>query len=116
MPFASHGTATAVHRLFTGFFLIGILGALGQLLTGDLEAPARVVAALWEAADLAVEVSLGLIGVLALWSGLFRLAEESRLADRLAGAVLPFEGGAVGIDQRGQETLLATMEWQRMGR
>tara|TARA_B100000614_G_scaffold77232_1_gene68962 strand:- start:149 stop:1405 length:1257 start_codon:yes stop_codon:yes gene_type:complete len=89
VPFASHGTATAVHRLFTGFFLIGILGALGQLLTGDLEAPARVVAALWEAADLAVEVSLGLIGVLALWSGLFRLAEESRLADRLAGAVRP---------------------------
>ncbi|MBF1800649.1 nucleoside recognition domain-containing protein [Alloalcanivorax profundimaris] len=78
-----------MHRLFTGFFLIGILGALGQLLTGDLEAPARVVAALWEAADLAVEVSLGLIGVLALWSGLFRLAEESRLADRLAGAVRP---------------------------
>ncbi|MBL7248900.1 nucleoside recognition domain-containing protein [Alloalcanivorax marinus] len=78
-----------MHRLFTGFFLIGILGALGQLLSGDLEAPARVVAALWRAADLAVEVSLGLIGVLALWSGLFRLAEESRLADRLAGAVRP---------------------------
>ena len=89
MGFASHGTTTAVHRLFTGFFLIGILGALGQLLTGDLDAPARVVAALWRAADLAVEVSLGLIGVLALWSGLFRLAEESRLADRMAAVVRP---------------------------
>ena len=73
-----------MHRLFTAFFLIGILGALVQLLCGYLQAPARVVSALWEAADLAVEVSLGLIGVLALWSGLFRLAEQSRLADRMA--------------------------------
>ncbi|GAA5120918.1 nucleoside recognition domain-containing protein [Alloalcanivorax gelatiniphagus] len=81
-----------MHRLFTGFFLIGILGALAQLLTGDLEAPSRVVTALWQAADLAVEVSLGLIGVLALWSGLFRLAEQSRLADRMAGAVRPLLG------------------------
>ncbi|HCK27079.1 MAG TPA: hypothetical protein DHW52_07805, partial [Alcanivorax sp.] len=78
-----------MHRLFTAFFLIGILGALVQLLGGDLQAPARVVSALWEAADLAVEVSLGLIGVLALWSGLFRLAEQSRLADRMAAGVRP---------------------------
>lgn len=78
-----------MHRLFTGFFLIGILGALVQLLGGDLQAPSRVVTALWEAADLAVRVSLGLIGVLALWSGLFRLAEQSRLADRLAEVVRP---------------------------
>ncbi|MGB1762084.1 nucleoside recognition domain-containing protein [Alloalcanivorax xenomutans] len=78
-----------MHRLFTGFFLIGIAGAILQLLLGDTGAPARVVGALWEAADLAVQVSLGLIGVLALWSGLFRLAEQSRLADRLAALVQP---------------------------
>ncbi|ASK33912.1 hypothetical protein CEK62_05685 [Alcanivorax sp. N3-2A] len=78
-----------MHRLFTTFFLIGIAGALFQLIGGDLQAPGRVVAALWEAADLAVTVSLGLVGVLALWSGLFRLAEHSRLADRLSARVRP---------------------------
>lgn len=78
-----------MQRLFTGFFIIGILGALAQLIGGDLEAPSRVVKALWDAADLAVQVSLGLIGVLALWSGLFRLAEQSGMAHRLAGAVRP---------------------------
>src|SRR5699024_10328559 len=41
------------------------------------------------AADLAVRVSLGLIGILALWSGLFRLAEQSRMAERLAAGVRP---------------------------
>lgn len=78
-----------MHRLFTAFFLIGIAGALFQLLGGDLQAPSRVVSALWEAADLAVTVSLGLVGVLALWSGLFRLAEQSRLAERLSARVRP---------------------------
>ncbi len=78
-----------VQRLFTGFFIVGILGALFQLALGDLQAPGRVVGALWDAADLAVQVSLGLIGILALWSGLFRLAEQSRVADRLAAGVRP---------------------------
>ena len=32
-----------MHRLFTAFFLIGILGALVQLLGGDLQAPAVYV-------------------------------------------------------------------------
>ena len=78
-----------MHRLFTLFFLTGIVGALFQLLSGDLEAPSRMVNALWEAADLAVRISLGLVGVLALWSGLFRLAEQSRMADRLTAWVRP---------------------------
>lgn len=78
-----------MHRLFSLFFLAGIAGAVIQLAGGDLQAPGRLVNALWEAADLAVEVSLGLIGVLALWCGLFRLAEESRMADRLATWVEP---------------------------
>jgi len=78
-----------LHRLFSLFFLAGIAGAVIQLMAGDMEAPGRLINALWESADLAVEVSLGLIGVLALWSGLFRLAEASRLADRVSGWVTP---------------------------
>ena len=78
-----------MHRLFSLFFLTGIAGAVIQLISGDMEAPGRLVNALWQAADLAVEVSLGLIGVLALWSGLFRLAEASRLADQLSSRISP---------------------------
>tara|TARA_R100000750_G_scaffold7885_2_gene5566 strand:- start:1692 stop:2915 length:1224 start_codon:yes stop_codon:yes gene_type:complete len=78
-----------LHRLFSLFFLAGIAGAVIQLMAGDMEAPGRLINALWESADLAVEVSLGLVGVLALWSGLFRLAEASRLADRVSGWVTP---------------------------
>ncbi|EKF74039.1 hypothetical protein A11A3_10286 [Alcanivorax hongdengensis A-11-3] len=78
-----------MHRLFSLFFLAGIAGAVAQLLFGDLEAPGRLVNALWQAADLAVDVSLGLVGVLALWSGLFRLAEQSRLAESLSARITP---------------------------
>ena len=81
-----------MHRLFSLFFLAGVAGACIQLLMGDMEAPGRLVNALWAAADLAVDVSLGLIGVLALWSGLFRLAESSRLADRVSTWLTPLLG------------------------
>ena len=78
-----------MHRLFSLFFLAGIAGAVTQLTGGDMAAPGRLINALWSAADLAVEVSLGLIGVLALWSGLFKMAEASNLAARLSSWVEP---------------------------
>lgn len=78
-----------MHYLFLGFLLAGILGAVIQAFGGDEGAMAAMVQALFEAADLAVEVSLGLVGILTLWTGMFRLAEASGLADRLARRVTP---------------------------
>lgn len=78
-----------MHYLFIGFLLAGILGAVAQAAGGDSGALAAMVQALFEAADLAVEVSLGLVGILTLWTGLFRLAEASGLASRLARGVTP---------------------------
>lgn len=78
-----------MHYLFLGFLLAGILGAVIQAFGGDDGAMAAMVQALFEAADLAVEVSLGLVGILTLWTGMFRLAEASGLADRLARRVTP---------------------------
>lgn len=99
-----------MHRLFSLFFLAGVAGACIQLLMGDMEAPGRLVNALWAAADLAVEVSLGLIGVLALWSGLFRLAEASRLADRLSAWLTPLLGKLMpGLQNNRAATAPVTM-------
>jgi spore maturation protein SpmA len=81
-----------MHALFTGFLLVAVLVALLQLLGGNPEIAADTVQAMFRGADLAVQVSLGLIGVLTLWSGLFRLAEESRLADQVARGVRPILG------------------------
>lgn len=78
-----------MHYLFLGFLIAGILGAAAQLLGGDAGALAHMVKALFDAANLGVQVALGLVGILTLWMGLFRLAEDSGVAARLSRAVAP---------------------------
>lgn len=81
-----------MNGLFAGALLLAVALALVQLLSGDAAVAPAVVQGMFNGANLAVEVCLGLVGVLTLWSGLFRLAEHSRLADRLALAVAPVLG------------------------
>lgn len=81
-----------MHYLFIGFLLLGILAALIRALSGDPGALADTMQAMFSAANLAVQVSIGLIGVLTLWTGLFRLAEQSGLADWLSRRVAPLLG------------------------
>ncbi|PKM21856.1 MAG: hypothetical protein CVV10_07250 [Gammaproteobacteria bacterium HGW-Gammaproteobacteria-14] len=78
--------------LFIGFILLAVVMAILKLLLGDHAVVTATVQGMFRGADLAVQVSLGLIGVLTLWSGFFRLAEQSRLADRLAEKVRPVLG------------------------
>lgn len=78
-----------MNGLFLGFILVAIVAGLVRWLLGAGGAPAQLVEAMFSAADLAVTVSIGLIGVLTLWSGLFRVAENSGLAERLARRMAP---------------------------
>ena len=78
--------------LFPLLLLLALASAAGSLLTGNPATVNAAVQSMFQSADLAVEVSLGLIGVLTLWSGLFRLAERSGLAAQLAAAVRPLLG------------------------
>src|SRR5690606_15814211 len=49
----------------------------------------ELVQASFDSAKLAVEIALGLIGVLALWSGLFRIAERAGLIQQLGKLLNP---------------------------
>ncbi|AJD48252.1 transporter gate domain-containing protein [Isoalcanivorax pacificus W11-5] len=95
-----------MHYLFIGFLLFGILAALIRALSGDPGALADTMQAMFSAANLAVQVSIGLIGVLTLWTGLFRLAEQSGLADWLARRVAPLLGRLMP-DSRGNSQAMA---------
>lgn len=76
--------------LWLGFFLLGFLAALWQwLLRGDQEVFTRIVAASFDMAGLSVEIAIGLIGVMALWLGLFRIAEHGGLIALLARGMTP---------------------------
>ena len=63
-----------------------ILGVIAGAATGHMEA---VTKAAFDAAKTAVELSIGLIGIMALWLGLMRIAEEAGLVAILARAVRP---------------------------
>jgi len=63
-----------------------IIGFIAGAASGNLEAVTK--AAIDNAAS-AVELSLGLIGVMSLWLGLMKIAEESGIVEKLAKALRP---------------------------
>ncbi len=82
--------AAMLNTLWLSFFLLAFVAALWQWLTGtNPEVFSELVAATFEMANLAVEIAIGLIGVMALWLGLFRVAEHSGLINVIARAMGP---------------------------
>jgi len=69
-----------INYIWAGMLIIGfVVGAA----TGNLEA---VTKAAIDNAQSAFELSLGLVGVMSLWLGLMRIAEESGIVEKLARA------------------------------
>lgn len=78
-----------VHIWF-GFFAISFLAALYQwLIMGHGEIFSALMQSTFDMASLGVEVAIGLIGVLCLWLGFFRIAENSGLIKILARGLEP---------------------------
>jgi spore maturation protein SpmA len=76
--------------IWTAFFLLGFLAALWQWFSGqNPEVFSDVMAGMFDMASLSVEIAIGLIGLMALWLGLFRIAEHSGLIGVLSRAVTP---------------------------
>lgn len=79
-----------LHRIWLGFFLLAFVSGLYQwLVAGDAEVFQRMVASLFDMARLAVELAIGLIGLMALWLGVVALGEASGLVERLSRGLSP---------------------------
>lgn len=85
-----------LNRVWFYFFVVSTLAILLQLLSGQTEVLGEAVAALFASAKLAADISLGLIGVLALWMGLMQIGEKagvvglfSRLFEPLLHKLMP---------------------------
>ncbi|MEH6569163.1 MAG: nucleoside recognition domain-containing protein [Halioglobus sp.] len=79
-----------LHRIWLGFFLVAFLSALYQwLIGGDADVFQRMVTALFDMARLSVELSIGLIGLMALWLGVVALGEASGLINKLSRLLSP---------------------------
>lgn len=72
-----------INFIWAGLLVAGfVIGAL----TGNIEA---VTAAAIDNAETGVNLALGLIGVMALWLGLMKIAEDSGFIEKLARALKP---------------------------
>jgi spore maturation protein SpmA len=79
-----------LNTLWLGFFFLAFVAALWQLLTGsNPEVFSQLIASAFEMSGLAVEIAIGLIGLMALWLGLFRIAEQSGLMGFVAKVMAP---------------------------
>jgi len=79
-----------LNKLWVSFFLIAFVAALCEwLLADNVEIFALLVQSLFDMAKLSVDIAIGLIGVLCLWLGLFRIAEKAGLIQILARVLSP---------------------------
>lgn len=76
--------------IWLAFFLLGFAAALWQWLSGNNpQVFSDVMTGMFDMAALSVEIAIGLIGLMALWLGLFRIAEHSGLIAVISRLVTP---------------------------
>lgn len=79
-----------LNRLWLGFFISAFLAALWQWGTTDSGAVFnQLVQACFDMSKVSFDIALGLVGVLAFWMGMLRLAEQSGLMQGLAYVLAP---------------------------
>ena len=79
-----------INILWAGMFLIAIVVALYDLIFAqNAETFNQITQAIFKNTQTAVDVSLGLIGILCFWLGVLRLIEESGLANKIAKKLSP---------------------------
>lgn len=93
-------------KLWFGFFIVAFIAAIYQWLgLGETEIFNQLVQASFDMAGLGVEIAIGLIGVLCLWLGLFRVAESAGLVQALARLLAPLFSRLMSEVPRGHPAL-----------
>ena len=76
--------------IWAAFFLVAFGAAIAQVaFSGNPEAMRAVVASLFDSSKTGFEIALGLTGVMSLWLGLMRIAENGGVTDLIARIVGP---------------------------
>ena len=77
-------------QIWFGFFAVSFISAIYQwLVLGQSQIFSQLIQSTFDMAALSVEISIGLIGILCLWLGLFKIAEISGLIQILARGLQP---------------------------
>ena len=78
-----------MNYVWSGFFIIGFIVSVCRWLAGDVGVFQEVIESSFSMAKLSVDIAIGLVGLLALWSGLFRIAEAAGLIHQLSRVLAP---------------------------
>lgn len=79
-----------LNKLWLSFFILSFISAIYHwLFLHDLTIFDQIVESIFNMAKLSAEIAIGLIGVLAFWCGIMKLAEMSGLANALAKLLSP---------------------------
>ena len=76
--------------LWIAFFLIGFVVALIRLLMGDTEVFKNIMDGVFDSANTGVTISIGLIGIMALFLGFMNVGEKAGAIRFLSRIVGPF--------------------------
>ena len=82
----------ALNYIWTGFFLVGFVAALGQwIFLGDTEIFKRIIDGTFSSAKMAVmDIALPLAGVMTLWLGIMNVGERAGAINLFARIIAPF--------------------------
>ncbi len=75
--------------VWIGLILSAFLAALVALAQGDLTVFPKLMTAMFDGARTGFDISLGLVGIMALWLGLMKIGERAGMVDVLARIVNP---------------------------
>lgn len=79
-----------LNLIWIGFILCGFVAACVQLLQGDMGVFNRVLTALFDSAKTGFDISIGLVGMMALWLGIMKIGERAGVIQLFAKALAPF--------------------------
>ena len=81
----------ALNYIWIFFFLIAfVIGLVKMIFFGDLEVFPEMVNSTFEMAKTGFEISLGLTGVLTLWSGIMKIGEKGGIVNIISQLIGPF--------------------------
>ncbi|WP_088278267.1 nucleoside recognition domain-containing protein [Ideonella sp. A 288] len=79
-----------LNAIWIGFILIGFAVAVVKTAQGNLAIFGQVMTGLFETAKTGFDISLGLVGVMALWLGIMKIGEQAGVISLFARAMSPF--------------------------
>ena len=78
-----------INILWAGMFLSAIFVAAYQLIfLQNYEIFSQITNAIFQNAQSAVEISIGLIGILSFWLGILKLIENAHIAEKISEKIL----------------------------